>query len=361
MLVTVTNGWRPAFPAWLVAARVANESTFALPRIAFLPQYLFPATIGNVSAFGAPSIEIAETTLQTLTQTRIGNASTFGAPTIHAIGSIAPAHIVNESSFGAPILVPDQFLAPARVENVQSFGAPTLENMLQFLAPPRVENASTFGAPTIANAATPAAPIEVFSLGTASAAAKIVPLAIPAGGVPAGSLIVIGVGVGWANGLDGVTDSAGNVYERAARSAHCDIWYCKDCLALAQGDAITTTCAYAAWTRISALYATNVDITAPLDVTGTASGTGTQASVSTPALAESGELVIGWVSQIGNITLVPDPAFTTPPPESRTGSGGYGIFGGLLIAPDTTAQTYSPTFVSSANWYAVIVAFKPAA
>jgi hypothetical protein len=283
--------------------------------------------------------------------------------------ALATTAIENESIFGAHLIglagsMP-QTLGLTDLENASVFGSPSIvsEAGSQTLTQTRFDNASTFGAPSITN---PAADISVTTIGVGIANATTAAITVPAGGVPAGSLIVLGVSCEYTPGLASVTDTAGNTYARAVNSNRSytpmtEIWYCKNCLALSAGDTIVSHIATAVRQRISALYAANADTADPLDAAACASARATSStpSVTSGALAGAKELIVAILGTTSSRVITQDVDFAAPPDEQNT-LGTYSIFGGHRIAADTTAQTYNPAMSNSQAWSECIAAFKPA-
>lgn len=293
----------------------------------------------------------------------VRNISRFGSPVLANVGlQLSPARIENTSVFGShSIESAQQELLPAAIANASEFGQHALL-WDQTLIQTTVGNASAFGAPTIAIAG---APIEVTNIGTGSANATTATITVPAGGVPEGALIFIGVCSEYSVGLSSISDSASNTYTRATKSTNLYLplaegWYCKNCKALAQSDTIVSHMATAVRQRITGMYAINVDTDSPLDVAVNARGSSSTPSLASGALAENNELVIGVVGTTSSRTMTQDADFTAPPAEENS-IGTYSVYGGSrIMEEDTSSQTYNPTMNNSQNWAEVVVSFKKA-
>lgn len=318
----------------------SNASTFGASELigGGTPE-LIPPHLDNASTFGAATIANYQ---QYLEPEAIANAATFGEPDISIFGILMPASIANVSTFGSPELVQDQFLEAAHGDNISTFGAPTIENA--------------------------AAPIEVTTIGTASTGTSAtLAITVPAGGVPAGSLIFVAICNEWTPGVTKIEDTAGNTYVRATKSSASYLpltegWYAKNCNALSSGNSITVTNGSAARLRISALYGENVDTSSPLDkAVNTRGASGTQPSLVSGTLSVEGELVIGVVGTASARTMTQDADFTAPPTE-QVGTGTYAVYGGnRVMGADTSSQTYNPTFTPDGLWSEVVCTFKPTA
>jgi hypothetical protein len=210
-------------------------------------------------------------------------------------------------------------------------------------------------------------------------------LTVPAGGVPAGSLIVVWYGH-QADALTAVTDSASNTYNHPAtldssgggNLPGATMAYAFNCSALVSGNTISTSIAGTGVNCVSALYATGIQTSSdPFDAHGVASSVTGQTSstvTSTGSTGATGELIIAFVA-----LRTPNTATFT---QDSTNQGGFSagsimplfgtsggsaatnttLFGGYIAGWGSTGTvTYHPTaFSSSASWGSVIATFKAA-
>lgn len=209
-------------------------------------------------------------------------------------------------------------------------------------------------------------------VGTGATIAITVPTA-----VSSGSLIVVVTAEGnqtsYTTGGT-VTDSAGNSYTEVchAQTPTTDfgqLFYAKNVSALSTSQTITFNKQTSGdRASLSALFATGVDKSGPLDsgVTTTSNGTGTTPSVTSNTPTVTGELFVGaTVSQQNTQLFTQDTgnSWATPPDQigftsSNLGSNFVCIGAGNQVNAGSAAKTYSPTFSISCRWAAMIASFK---
>ena len=166
-----------------------------------------------------------------------------------------------------------------------------------------------------------------------------------------------------------VTDSAGNVWSRAAAitsgQAVEEIWYVAGSLSLSSSQAVTVTVGGTS-AATSAISFTVLDVTgtaaAPLDVSATKSGNTQPASTGTTSTtAQASEIAIGDIGWNASVTVSGQTAgYTTTAVEQSTVSGSAaGEQAGWQLLSATGAQTYGATLSSSTVvWTGAIVTFK---
>lgn len=204
---------------------------------------------------------------------------------------------------------------------------------------------------------------------------------VGAAGVPAGSLIVVGVTEKSTTGVNGTladtatntwnTSQSGNLAATAADGRGM-VFFAFNSKALSNGNTITYTkntsgsvCA------ISACYfGPDVIVVAnPEDTAARASATGTTGTitVTSGAPAHPNGLFVGVLCDSGSTTAGGNATFTqaaspwaTPPNEANSGgSGNARVNGGWLLGSGTTTQTYNPSLSSTAQqWALFITAFQ---
>ncbi len=223
-------------------------------------------------------------------------------------------------------------------------------------------------------------PISVTNIGTNSTtSATSLAVTVGAGGVPAGSLIVVCAEIfklGSSPNINTVVDTATNSYNAGRISGHPNnvgtngegsISYAFNCLALANTNTITaSSTATASQIAVSAFYATGIQTSSdpinafPSTVAAGSSATPSVQLAGVPLVA--GSLVIGAVGTNGpnTDTFTQDStngAWATPPIRVGTAVDAT-IAGGFLV---TSAQvTYAPTLGTSRPWTDMTIVFKPA-
>jgi hypothetical protein len=237
--------------------------------------------------------------------------------------------------------------------------------------------AALFSFPPPAHAA-----ITLTQIGVNSAKGSNLSIAItvPAGGVPAGAVIIVLVSPGVSTFVSGVVDTAGNTYVAAQDGFIYYAW--QSTAALVSGNTITVNFSTGTNGAISAFYATGLQTSSnPLDQTAQSSLiTSTAPTVTTSGnVSVTGELIVGLVSVGGpsGDTFTQDSTheggfvgggLNTGVAPQRTGTSG-GVAGtNECIDPGAVAgwtssgatATYAPTLGTSRPWIASIATFKPA-
>lgn len=227
--------------------------------------------------------------------------------------------------------------------------------------------------------------IAVTTIGTAIdnvGAGATLAVVVPAGGAPAGALIVVAVGEGslatYSTG-GSMADAALNTYAQIANAAlnaggqgFGVMFYAKNIAALLATNTIVFTkqtlndCAVA-----SAFYATGIDTTGPLDtaVTATASGVSSTPSVTSGTPAASGELFAAClIAQSNSQTYSQDTTHSWAAPFDTNGYDGTNLgssivwaAGGNQINAGTGTKIFAPTMSNLARWGAIVAGFKAAA
>jgi hypothetical protein len=225
--------------------------------------------------------------------------------------------------------------------------------------------------------------ISVTNIGTgfSNATATTAAITVPAGGIPAGALIVVAVTENATIAAGGsIADSSGtNSYSQITSAANATqgfgaIWYAANVAALVSGNTITYTRASSLLDcSISAFYATGILTTSPVD-TGVTASAG-PASSSSPSItsgipAVSGELFVAMVSNNSvvsnvNVTFTQDTThgWAVPFTESiATGASSYAMLdGGNQVNAGSSAKIFNPTLSGAKSVAIMVVGFKPAA
>lgn len=216
------------------------------------------------------------------------------------------------------------------------------------------------------------------AIGTAeSAAGATIAVTVPAGGVPAGALIVVFIGEQDTVIGGSVADTAGNTYTavggkvNSTPNCYGRFFYAYNVSALVSANSITFT-KHTSGSRavITAWYVTGSQIASdPLDaaVSATNSGNVTSQTVTSGAPSVAGELLVACCCFAGTDTdnLTNDATWSnTPPTSARQTSGGAGnpqIYGGRVVEAGTSAHTFTGVTVASRSWAASVIGFKVAA
>lgn len=220
-------------------------------------------------------------------------------------------------------------------------------------------------------------PYSLTSIGTHNAGSGTTgSITVPAGGVPAGACIVVGVVEQGTNTIgSGVTDTAGNTYTlikpAVANGTNCvgAVYRCWNCKALVSGNTITYTAHNSSDSNAeSACYITGVDNTAdPLDsaVVNSATGSSAAPTITSGTPSQSGELMMGFLlwNALGT-TFTQDSThepYSTFPVLVVNSTQEVGVAGGAWTNTGSGAITYAPAITSS-PWVAFTAGFKaPAA
>jgi hypothetical protein len=214
----------------------------------------------------------------------------------------------------------------------------------------------------------PHSPVVPVNIGTASntLVQSTCIITVGAGGVPAGSTIVVCVAEAAYNVLDAVADSALNNYAPilsvGVPNPFASIYYCANASALVNGNNITFTKGSSTSGAVSAFYVPGL-AGSPLDVnvSASASGISTPPSVTSGVPVSVGELIIGVVA----VASGPGDTFTqdatnaayAAPPNRDNATSVIEIVGGSVINSGSSALTYAPS-ITSRRWAALIVGFK---
>ena len=197
-------------------------------------------------------------------------------------------------------------------------------------------------------------------------------LTVPAGGVPAGALIVVLTGESSGSTAGSLADTAGNIYTTdftllpngtASGNGFGMMFHVANCAALTAGQSITYTKHISAdGSAMSAFYVKGVAASSVVDVSASATGSSASPSVTSPTPAQAGDLFVGvLVSSGSTIMHTQDTSHGWAAPPDFVASGFLpNISGGQKANPAAAALTFAPTLSASAPWAAAIVAFKKA-
>jgi hypothetical protein len=223
-------------------------------------------------------------------------------------------------------------------------------------------------APVLAFAAI-GAPVQLGVNGTVSGGGATLAITTAADS-PAGNLIV--VFTGYAGGgvtVVSVTDSAGNTYTPLTAVVNAGVnnsatpFYAKNALHLPSGGTITATFSTSAVPQyVGAVSVANANAVAPLDAQGAGDinggASGLAPSVSTGPLAQSNEVVFGWVF----IASGAADGFTEAPgfiSDTATSSAATNILRSAYQLPtNTSSVTYSPVMALAHHYEANVLTFK---
>jgi hypothetical protein len=211
-----------------------------------------------------------------------------------------------------------------------------------------------------------------------STALSNITITVPAGGVPAGSLIVVGIvdqtTLG-GSGISSPSDSSGNSYGSIVNASgqgtdintSAAIYYSFNCLALNPGDTIEVdpNGSIAGGIAISAFYWTSAQTSSdPIDGGGSNSNAGSTTPSGTGIHPfTNGDLVVGFVATRGPSTDTftqdsTDGAYATPPVRvGTTAATGPTLAGGTFIQSVAAATDYKPTLGTSRPWIDMTGAF----
>lgn len=197
-------------------------------------------------------------------------------------------------------------------------------------------------------------------------------ITVGAGGVPAGSLIVVGVyehNEGGASGIGTLTDSHPNSYTAvsfALASGYAAIFYSYNSFALSNGNTITYTLnvGMSNEVAISAFYATGISaVSDPIDasVTKTLSTTSASPTLTSGVPSVSGELFTAFICSWGSTTQwTQDTGNGWAAPFNPTGNAGFSILflGGSQVNSGVGTITYAPTRSGALQCGLIITGFK---
>lgn len=211
--------------------------------------------------------------------------------------------------------------------------------------------------------------------GTGGVSSTTFSITVPAGGVPSGALLLAFLSSASASGTPTISDTASNSFTSfglqygngIAANGYAQPWYAKNCNALSSGNTIVFTyVANFGGASGSAIYATGIDTTAPLDtsVTATAGGSSTTPSVTSGTPGVAGELFVSWVflkNLNGLTTATNDTGHGWTAPFSKVAGGAYSHhYAGYQINSGSSAITYAPTFSVTGTWATGVAGFKAA-
>jgi chitodextrinase len=213
-------------------------------------------------------------------------------------------------------------------------------------------------AASVTTAAPPTTPTLIQSAGSST---TTVGLQTPSA---AGDLLVLSASLatGTTNHITGVTDSAGNVWQRigtASVSGHNsdgELWYTSGSASVTSVTVTTASTSVA----LEVEEFSGVAATAPLDPSSSVtSGSGTSAATGSVTPAQAGDLAVGFVAGHGSGQAVTTTAGYTAQAQVTTGtsatlSTGYQVLGG------PSPQSFGGTSAKSMYWAAGLAFFAPA-
>jgi hypothetical protein len=209
--------------------------------------------------------------------------------------------------------------------------------------------------------------------GNGSATGSTIAMTVPAGGVPAGSLIVVTVIENNTTGTIGtINDTSDNIYTKitdlspnaANANGRAAMFYCKNCQPLVSGNLITyNKITTGVSVMIDSFYATGVDTAAPLDtaVTATSSASSSTPTVTSGTPSVAGELFVAAVFRKGSTTFTQDTTHGWAAPPNPASSSTHGSAGGSQVNAGTGTKIYSPTLGTSLVNCQIVAGFKAAA
>jgi hypothetical protein len=218
----------------------------------------------------------------------------------------------------------------------------------------------------------------VVNIGTGGGGATTNTITVPAGGVPKGAMIVLGVTEGGtgAETPGRAFDSVGNQYQlltyryqnNGVASGLGALYYCPATqAALASAQTISYTLGLSGDTcALSAFYATGqlgTNDTVDWSVLRTATGASATPSVASGVATTPGELFVGWLAWDNASTVTQDnlhAPWSTPPNLVNISTNTFNGFGGNFVNSGTTAKTYAPTMGTGQSWAIFIAGFRPA-
>lgn len=218
----------------------------------------------------------------------------------------------------------------------------------------------------------PASGISVVPISTATqqTGSGTITATVPAGGVPAGSLICVAVDERATVGNPSCADAATNTYTRilsevATSRGQLDLFYAWNASALTAGQTITVTKAGNDAIAVSAFYATGIQTSSdPHDsaVDAVATGSTTTPSVTSGTPSASGDLFVALLAQTNTSTFTQDTThgWLSPPPIEANpgGTSPAQLDGGTQINSGTGTITFAPTITSATQWAIGVTAFK---
>jgi hypothetical protein len=212
-------------------------------------------------------------------------------------------------------------------------------------------------------------PISLTAIGTAANTTGSGAVHITAAsGVPAGSLILIGV-ADFNTALGTFSDSGSETYATAGTTGSSNSWigalgYAFNATLATNGTVTYTPHAGSGGYVVSAFYATGIQTSPnPLDsptvATGAAiSGSPTVTMGAAPAVASS--LVVGLIGDTDQNTSITQPGGWSSPPPTLIGNSTMAITLAGATIVSSSRLTYAPTIPAGDGWLALVAAFKPA-
>lgn len=192
-----------------------------------------------------------------------------------------------------------------------------------------------------------------------------------AAAAPAGSLIVVFTENGNTAIQTGtVTDTAGNTYiagtaylaDPGGAATSIQPFYCQGCADLPSGSSITVSWAGGnASIYAQAVAVPGIAASSALDVQGASTNAvGTTPSIATGGLAQSSEIVFGFIGVIGGVSdsFTEAAGFTSNTPVTLASHGA--LRSGYQIVNSTGSVTYAPTLGTSRGYIANVLSFKGA-
>src|SRR5258706_2245004 len=211
-------------------------------------------------------------------------------------------------------------------------------------------------------------PLSVTNIGSnTGVAVNTVAVTVPAGGVPAGALIVVCVSdnsVSGTGGLNAVADTGGNVYTSAVQANNnnaaangCGIMYTANVTkALVNTNTITYTLGTATSSAaVAAFYIKGAPTL--IEAKNSATGSSTTPSVTSGTPSVAGDLFIGMVSATTLVSSFTqdstNAAWASPPGQVSIAAPPLG--GGNVVNAGAGTRTYAPTFGTTDTWAALIM------
>ena len=180
-----------------------------------------------------------------------------------------------------------------------------------------------------------------------------------------GDLLVLSASVytGATNHISSVTDSAGNVWQKAnawstaSHNSDGEVWYTAGAL---PATSIVAHVATGVTMAVEVQEFSGIVASNALDTSVGASNTGTTAASGPVTPAGSGELLIGLVAGHANAQAmtVTSTGFTLQPQQNSTGTIAT-VLTGYQVLAGTAATGFNASFTTAMYWAAGIVAFKP--
>jgi hypothetical protein len=201
-------------------------------------------------------------------------------------------------------------------------------------------------------------------------------VAVPAGGVSAGSTLIVRTSASWTSGGPTVQDSRGNTYTRdqtspnGASTLRASLFSAQINNALQPGDVILFTTA--ATTTVRAMSVdefSHVTFSTPLDVKNSGSSAGSTTPGGGGALpittTNADDLLIGMVAVLGDVaetytedSLAQWVGLTRVGTTGGTAVSNVTVNGAFKTVGATGLQTYQPTLGTSQSWIEIVAAYE---